>query len=235
MKTAIELAKKMYKEPEVNWLPALEEINLHIIFRPIYKEKFDFATPNRIVAFIILSYDNDSSWIDTRKDRLVNKISILEGIDANPNDKIFKDIINYENDKVQEVILKYLINQTDSRWQEIISLLDYSNKMILYCNKKVEEKNQVDVKYSEEGKPTNVYEYLDPIEVSKINKEKGDLLMKAIEARKTAEELLKQLENDFQKVDHATQVDFNFTFSDVKKYDVLSWEQRVRKRKQLLS
>ena len=235
MKNAVELAKRIYKEPETNWLSALEEINLHVIFRPVYKGEFNFKTPNQIVSFIILSYDNDSPWIDSRKDRRENKLSILQGIDVEPKSKVFKEIINYENDDIQEVILSYLINQTDARWQEVMSLLDYSSKMILYCNREVSEKNKVDVKIDENGNKKDVYEYLDPLEVSKINKEKGDLLLKAIEARKTAESLLKAMENDFQRVDAATQGDFGFTFSDPKKFDITSWEQRIRRRKQQLS
>ena len=77
MQRNIELAKKMYKDPETNWLSRLEDLNLHIIFRPIYTFNFKIEILNKVVAFIILAYDNNSEWIDIRKDRTQNKISIL--------------------------------------------------------------------------------------------------------------------------------------------------------------
>jgi hypothetical protein len=234
MKTATALAKKLYDNPGKNWLPELELLNLHVIFRPLYKGYFQFDTPNKIVAFVILSYDNDSPWIDPRKDRNSNKISIIEGIDADPDTRVFKEILNYENSDVQEVILKYLVNQTDARWQEIMSLLDYSSKMMLFCNRQTNEKFKIGSKFNEETKEhKDEFEFLDPAEIAKVNQEKGKLLLQAIEARKKAEELLKSLESDFQKVDTATQGDFGFKFSDVK-FDILSWEQRVKKRKAAL-
>jgi len=131
------------------------------------------------------------------------------------------------------VILNYLVSQTDARWQEIMSLLDYSSKMILYCNKRVTEKNKVGIEKDDDDNVKDIYQYLDPLEISRINKEKGDLLLKAIEARKKGEELLKSLENEFQRTDSATQGDFGFVFSDAKTFNVLSWEQRIRRRKQL--
>lgn len=230
---AVTLAQKIYKAPEENYLPELEALNLHVIFRPVFMSNFAIETLNKIVSFVILSYDNDSPWIDSRKDRRENKLSILQGIDVDTDSKVFKEILDYENEHIQEVILNYLISQTDSRWQEVMSLLDYSSKMILYCNKKVAEKNKVGTEKDGDGNIKDVFEYLDPLEVSKINKEKGDLLLKAIEARKTAEGLLKSMENDFQRVDHATQGDFGFTFSDPKKFDITSWEARLKRRKQL--
>lgn len=234
MKTAVDLAKKIYKEPEKNWLSELEEINIHVIFRPVYKENFQIEILNKIVSFVILAYDNDSPWLDSRKDRRENKLSILQGIDVDVKSKIFQQIINYENDKIQEVILNYLVSMTDARWQESMSLLDYSSKMILYCNREVREKNIVDTKIDENGAKVNIYEYIDPLDVSKINKEKGDLLLKAIAAREKGEQILKSIESDFQRVDAATQGDFNFVFSDVKKFNIMSWEDRIRKRRQIV-
>jgi len=232
MQKNIELAKKIYKEPDTNWLSHLEDINLHIIFRPIYASNFKIEILNKIVAFIIFAYDNNSEWIDVRKDRNQNKISIIEGIDADPKTGIFQEILADNNDEVKEVILKYLLSQVDHRWQEIMSLLDYHSKTILFCNRKTDDKFLVG---SSVDKETNIetkeYEYLDPREVSKINNEKGDLLEKAIRARKTADELLKSIETDYQKVDHITQSEFGFQFTEIKKYDITSWEQRIRKRK----
>jgi hypothetical protein len=232
MQKAVQLANKIYKAPENNWMQEMEDINIHTIFKPLFKGYFKFDIPNKIAAFIILAYDNDSQWIEPRKDRLINKKEILTGIGVDPSYKIYNQIINYEDDATQHVILNYLLFNTDARWQETISLLEYSNKMILFCNQRTSEKEKTGSSVDEEGSVNETFEYLDQSEIAKINKEKGDLLLKAIEARAKAESILKQMENDFQRTDSATQADFDFTFSNSKKFDITSWEHRIRKRKQ---
>lgn len=233
MQKNIELAKKIYKDADLNWLSHLEDLNLHTIFRPIYTMNHRIEILNKVTAFIILAYDNNSEWIDVRKDREQNKIMIIEGIGADPTIGIFSEILTDDNPFIKEVILKYLLSQCDHRWQEIMSLLDYASRTKLFANRKTESKFLVGVRLDKE---TNVeekeYEYLDPREVSKIEDTKGDLLEKAIRARKTADELLKSIESDYQKVDHITQAEFGFQFTDIKKYDITSWEQRLKKRKQ---
>lgn len=233
MKSAIELAKKIYKDPERNWLPFLEELNLHTVFRPVYKHNFTLEIINKVISFIILAYDNDSSWIDPRKDRYETKLLIMDGIGVERKSPSFNQILNYENDSVQESILSYLTTQTDHRWYEIMSLLEYSNKTLLFCNRRTPNKFKTGESLNDETKEMEYdYEYLDPREIAQVNKSKGELLTKAMEARSTADALLKTLETDFQKIDHATQGDFGFSFSDPKKYDIMSWEQRIRKRKE---
>lgn len=229
---AVELAKKIIKDLEKNWLPELELANLHTIFRPIYKHNLTILNLNAIVAFVILAYSEESPWLNPRKDRSINKQEILSGIGVDPDNRIYKEIINYENDNIQQVILNYLLFNTDARWQECISLLEYSNKMMLFCNQRTSEKQKTGTTEDKEKGEIDIFEYLDQSEVAKINKEKGDLLLKAIEARSKAEVILKKLETDFQKVDAGTQSDFGFTFSDVKKFDVMNWEDRIRRRKQ---
>lgn len=229
---AVELAKKMIDDIEKNWLTEIELINLHTIFRPVYKHNLTILNQNAIVVFVILAYSEESSWLNPRKDRLVNKQEILSGIGVDPDNKIYKDIINYQDDAIQQVILNYLLFNTDARWQEIVSLLEYSNKMMLFCNQRTSEKQKTGTEEDKDKGTVDVFEYLNQSEIAKVNKEKGELLLKAIEARAKAETLLKTLENDFQKTDSATQSDFGFSFSDAKKYDPLVWEHRVLKRKQ---
>lgn len=232
MRKAVDLAKKIYKDPEANWLSHLEEQNLHKIFRPIYHHNFTIEIQNKIVSFIILAYDNDSHWINPKKDRYENKLQILDGIDIEKKSPVFKAILNYDDDKIQEVILQYLMAQTDHRWYEVMTLLEYSNKTMMFCNRRTNEKFQVGSSLNEDTKAVEVnFEFLDPREIAAVNKEKGDLIKKAMEARKTADELLRTMESDYQKTDHATQGDFGFAFSDPKKYDPMSWEQRLRKRR----
>jgi hypothetical protein len=225
------LAQKMLKDLEVNYLPDLELVNLHTIFRPVYKHNLTILNQNAIVAFVIFAYSEESPWLNPRKDRLTNKQEILSGIGVDPSHRIYKEIIEYQNDAIQQVILNYLLFCTDSRWQECISLLEYANKMILFCNQRTSDKQKTGEDIDKENQVTEVFEYLDQSEVAKINKEKGDLLLKAIEARNKADIILKQVENDFQKTDASTQGDFDFSFSNIKKFDVMSWEARIKRRR----
>jgi hypothetical protein len=229
---SIILAQKMLLDLEKNYLPDLELINLHTIFRPVYKHNLTILNQNAIVAFVIFAYSEESPWLNPRQDRLANKKYILSGISVDPSHRIYKEIIEYQNDAIQEVILNYLLFCTDSRWREIISLLEYHDKMFLFCNQRTSDKQKTGTSVAEGGAITETFEYIDQIDVAKINKEKGELMIKAIEARQKAETLLKTLESDYQKTDSATQSDFGFQFSDVRKYDPLKWEDRIRRRHQ---
>lgn len=229
MQKAVELALKISKELSSNWRDRLELINLHNDFDPIYKLGFPQAVSNTIVSFIILSYDNDSDWIDIRKDRIENLEKNLVSLHADPNNQIFKPILTGENKEVAEVIVNYLLNQADSRWQQVMSLFDYSSKMIRYCNSKTDSRQKIDtVKTGDTVE--DIFEEYDIEVINKVNKSKGELLMKAIEARKQGEELLTQMKKDFVKVDSLTESEFDYTFTDVEKHDIYSWKQFVRKK-----
>lgn len=224
------LAQKIIKDLEHNYLPELEAANLHTIFRPVYKHNLNISNQNAIVAFVILAYSEESTWLNPRKDRSINKREILEGIGVDPDNRIYKEIVNYENDSIQQVILNYLLFQQDARFVEIISLLEYSNKMILFCNQRTSDKEQTGTSVNKEGEVTENYEYLDQSEVAKINKEKGELLLKAIDARSKAETLIKAIEQDYQKLDHVMQSEFGFAFTNTK-IDIMSWESRLKVRR----
>ena len=232
MQKNIELAKKIYKDADLNWLSALEDLNLHTIFRPVYTLNFRIEILNKVVAFVILAYDNNSEWIDVRKDREQNKILIIEGLGSDPTTGIFSEILKDDNALIKEVILKYLLSQCDHRWQEIMSLLDYSSRTLILSNRKTDSKFIVGIRVNKETKEEEKeYEYLDPREVAKLEDAKGDLLEKATRARKTADELLKSIETDYQKIDHITQAEFGFQFTDIKKMDIMSWESRLKFRR----
>lgn len=229
----VELALKITKGLEENWLAQLELLNLHTIFRPVFKHNLTILNQNAIVAFIILAYSEESPWLNPRKDRLVNKKEILDGIGIDPNNRIYKEIINYENDTIQQVILNYLLFNTDTRWNEIISLLEYYNKMFIFCNQRTSDKEAIGSSVDDNGQVVEAFKFIDQLEMAKINKEKGELMLRAADARNKAETLLKALENEYQKTDTATMGDFGFQFSNPKTFDITSWEARLKRRKEL--
>src|ERR1700679_658782 len=160
----------MLKDLEVNYLPDLELVNLHTIFRPVYKHNLTILNQNAIVAFVIFAYSEESPWLNVRQDRLVNKKYILSGIGVEAENRIYKEIIEYQNDAIQQVILNYLLFCTDSRWREIISLLEYHDKMFLFCNQRTVDKQKTGTSVDKDGEVEENFQYIDQIDVAKINK-----------------------------------------------------------------
>lgn len=227
----VSLAKRIIKDLEGNWIPHLEDINLITVFRPIYKHNLTILNQNAIVTFIIMAYSEESPWINPRKDRLQNKKEILQGIGVDPKNRIYDEILNYANDSIQQVILNFLLFHVDGRFREIIDLLEYADKNFFFCNRRTADKKKVGETKDKDGNPEELYEYIDELEMARVNKEKGELMIRAQEARERAEKLLKQLETDYQKIDTATNGDYGFLFSNPKDFNIESWEHRVLRRK----
>ena len=61
----------------------LKEYNINHIFDPILKDQQDRRTAYVMIAFIILAYSYNSTWINIDKDRYINKKEILSSIVQN--------------------------------------------------------------------------------------------------------------------------------------------------------
>ena len=208
MQNAVLLAKKMAKQLDKNWLPELEEINLHSLFHPIYKLSSNIVTLNSIVAFIIMAYDSESHWIDLKQNRLDNKLEILKTLEADISDSNIQCVLYLETNDMQEVVGAYLKRQQDWKFKTIITCFDYHSKHIQSATE-----------------PTTV---TDELEKSKINKSKGELLQSAIKQREIGEQLLLEIKKDYVKLDHITQSEFGFTASDIERVDCMSWRSFIR-------
>lgn len=228
MEKYIKAAKKLSRDPSYNHLDYLDELNLTNVFKGIFELDFPKEYENKLIAFIIYSYDPDSQKLDIRKDRIENKISIMEGIGIDTNDDLIKDILHNSNEEFNNVVLLFLEQLTDWRWIQIFSFLDYHSNMIRFANQKTEEERKYD-KINKEGIVKELTEEYDIETIAKINKNKGDLLNQAMEARKKADELLEQIRREFVNTDTVVQADFGFQFTDTakKKVDILSWKQWI--------
>jgi len=214
MQQAVKLAQRMSKQLDKNWLPELEEINLHKLFHPVYTFPHNIITLNTIVAYIILAYDSDSGWINLKQNRLDNKLDILKSLDANPEEEVYQSILNLDTTDIQDVIHEYLQIQIDWKFKTIIACFDYHSKHIRSATEPI---------------PASV---TDELEKSKINKAKGELLKESIRQRTVGEELLLELKKEHVKLDHVTQSEFNFIATDVEHVDVMSWRHWIRSLKQ---
>ncbi len=205
---AISLAKKISQSLEVNHLEDLHEQNLHKIFEPIFKLNYSIEVCNTIVCYVIYAYDNNSNWININSDRLDDKCKILYGLNANPTDEIYNDIISQKVIEIQDVIVDYLITITNWKWRTILSCFDF---------------HAINIKIATE--PTTSTDELDK---AKINKAKGELLKEAIRQREVGENLLREIKTDYVKTDRATQQDFGFETTEEKNIDIMSWRNFIR-------
>lgn len=226
MKRALEIAKTLSDSIDKNCLSELGEANLEVLFKPIYRLPDNIITLNAIVAFVILAYDNDSPWLNLSQDRYENKKRIFQGLGVEIT-PFLEQIITNENDRINDVIVDYLIEQTTWKWKQAMTFMDYHSNMIRFVSKKTEISKSIDEK-DDEGNKITLVEKFDADTVAKANKTKGELLQKALEARKEADVLLQEIRKEFVQLDHAVQQDFLFSPTDEKRIDVTSWRDFVK-------
>jgi DNA segregation ATPase FtsK/SpoIIIE-like protein len=229
MNKAIEATKHLVKNVTVNNSEYLDDLNLKTVFEGIYNLGFPTIDENRLIAFIIFAFDPDSQKLDIRKDRYENKCSIMSNIGIDIHNELMKDILSNSNENFNHVVLFYLQELTDWRWVQIMSYLDYHSNMIRFANQKTEEERKYD-KMNKEGVIKELTEEYDIETIAKINKNKGELLNLAMDARNKADHLLEEIRKSFVVTDHAVQQDFGFMFTETAKkpVDIMSWRLYIK-------
>lgn len=229
MNKAIEAANLISKDLNKNHSFYLEDIGLSKTFSGIYYLGLPGKDENRLICFIIYSYDPDSKRLDIRKDRYENKYSILESLGAHMDSEVFNEILTNSNEEFNNVVTNYLESLTNWRWPSIYSLLDYHSSMIRFATQKTEAEKSFD-KINKEGVKTTLVQEYDIDTISKVNLQKSEIFKRAIEAREQADKLLEDIRKEFMPTDHAIQSDFGFTFTDTakKKVDIMSWRSWIQ-------
>lgn len=229
MQKALSLAIQIRKDLDKGWQNQLEEYGLHHIFFPIYKmNDASLEEMNTIICYIIYAYSPDSLWLDIKKDRIDNKKRILHNLDADISKKIFKDIVNNSiNDTIGTSIFSFLEELKDWRWKVVFDLLEYAARMSRFANAETSAE-----KTKTKGKGENEVAVIASIDIdiiSKVNKEKGQLLQMSIEKRRQADDMINQIRKEFVATDNAVQGDFNFQYTEsAKKKDIMSWADFIR-------
>lgn len=225
----IDVCKKIIKNPLESGFPLLKEVNLHTVFEPIYDMNISLRRMNTLVCYCVLAYDPDSSWLDIKRDRYENKVRIIEGLDGRVSE--YEKVISGQDEEINDVIFNYLIALTDWRWTTTFTLLDYHSKMIRFVQENVDSEKSTDA-FNKDGQKVTLTEDIDLDKLTKVNKQKGELLEQAINARKKADDLLGEIRKDMVVTDTATQNDFGFLFSETakEKVDIMSWRQFIRQR-----
>lgn len=229
MQKAIEAAKLISKELNKDHSFYLEDLGLSETFKKVYDLNCNTKDTNRVISFIIFAYDPDSQKLDIRKDRFENKHSILIGLGAETKNEFFTQILNCSHEIFNDIVLHYLEQLTNWKWQTIFSLLDYHSNMIRFATQKTDAEKSFD-RMDKEGTVKTITEEYDIDLIAKVNIQKSEIFKRAIDARKQADELLEDIRKEFMPTDHATQLDFSgFTFTETakKKVDIMSWREWI--------
>lgn len=211
MPFAIDLAKRISKDLEKNWLPELEEKNLHKIFESLFRLNVNITQANTLVCAVIFSYDKNSKWIDLRQDGITINKNVLLGLSANVSENIFREFIEFSNEDINDTIGLFLDTQNDWRFITIRKMVDFHAKTM---SQKDPDLKDVD----EEKKP-------------KILENMSRAMKEGVFQREAADKLIEQIEKEYVSLNHKTESDFGLKFTNNgTKADIMSWRQYIRQK-----
>lgn len=212
LKKAIEIAKKICKDLSLESSPLLEDYNLRTPFDEIFYLNLSTEITNTLICAIIYSYDSDSNWTDLKKTSTEDKLSILKGLRADMNEKIFTEFIELSNDNINNSIGDFLDIQPDWRFSHIMKCRDYHSKAL---------KEEIPA-----------FTGIDDDKTAKAKETIGKLLREALTQRKIADDFIKEIERDYVKLNHRTEQDFSIKFTEAEtQIDILSWRDYIRTHK----
>lgn len=124
------------KKLDAEWMEKLEDINIWNDVCSIYNivhannSRISNLEGNTILAFIVLSYDNASEYLEPHKDRFDNKVKIMDRLtkgDSLSND-VYNDVVYGNDDICNPVINWYIDYQKDWRWKQVLVVKEYAAK-----------------------------------------------------------------------------------------------------------
>lgn len=209
MQKALNLARQMSKNLENDWFSEIQEINLHKTFETIFELKLSNKITNTLICAIIYAYDQDSKWIDLKQDGMTINKNILEGLGADLNELIYNDFLNLKNDEILDSIGAYLDRISDWRFVTARKMIDYHSKYV--------RETEANLDSMDEDKKIKARENI------------GKLIKESVAQRRTADELILQIERDYVNTNHKVDQDFGEKFTDTAiKVDCLSWRAFIR-------
>lgn len=226
-----ELIRKIEKGIDENWLDAIEEYGVAHIFLPVYNSSINIQDKNRVVCYIHYAYNPDSLWLDFRKDRIELKQRILQNLKADIKSDFYKNLIAQKSESANISIFNFLEALKDWRFRMIYDYLEYAANMSRFAGIQTEEERRFERLDKKSGQVQKLSEEVNITDLTKVNKEKGILLDQSLDARRKADELLREIRKDFVATDQAVQSDFGFTYTETaKKRNILSWREWIKER-----
>jgi len=132
---------KLKNDIESDWTQELDNLNLWIDLEEFYNEimrKHERWIANTIFAFIVLSYDASSEYLQITGDRIDNKRNIMKRL-AGPSyqtnpilvEAILGDSSETERGIIDKTIEWYIDRQKDWRWKEIMSNTEFHSRALV--------------------------------------------------------------------------------------------------------
>lgn len=199
MSKVLDLILELKSDMSSNWQDRLDKINILPDVKILYGKGYSQTFSNRLLAFIILAYDNKSGWVEIHKDRWENKRKIWKRLGGEIDD-LTRSIIHNENELVNHVVAWYLDYQRDWRWQSIATCFEYHSEMMRFGGFRTLEE------IVEDGDDTGekITKEISTDKVAKANTEKGSNIQKGIEHRLKGEAMLDEIRRDFVSLDTIT-------------------------------
>lgn len=231
MQKNLEVAKKIFENiNSKETFILLQEINIHKIFEKLFRQDITSRERNVIICFIIYAYDNDSLWLNLKQNRYDNKLKIFKSLTDDIESDSYRGMLDNTNDLINDIIIRYVEDQTTWKWTQITSYLDFHSNMIRFASKKTETEKSIDklIGKGDDQKVETLTSDYDMDTIAKVNKQKGDLLDQALSARQKADTLLAEIKNEFVQLDHAIQQDFGFQPTDEKRLNTDHWRDFIK-------
>jgi len=198
---------ELKKRPEILWIDELYKLNIWDDLEPFYKEINDHKIANTILAFIVLSYDASSEYLELTRDRIENKRKImmhLAGPDCFSRELYLNAVIGDEGGILDRTIEWYVNRQTDWRWKTIIGNIEFHSRA-----------------YALSNGSTSVSDM----------KDSGATLTVADQRRERADQLIETIRKEFVELDDALEKEGRTKITERLKNDYSSWELFVLKNK----
>ena len=203
------------KNLEDDWQIDFEGFNIWEDVEPLYRffvqqcllQKMDAEVANleanTAFAFIVLSYSNNSNFLEVHKDRYDNKLKILKRL-AGPSclvNRRYQDLLYTTGAVYNEFITWYVDYQKDSRFRGIIAKLEYSASA-----------NAIAMAGTGDAK--------DGVDI-------GRMLKEADQREKEAYAILKEIETEYLNLDTLLEKENRPKATDLDNYDFMNHERFI--------
>lgn len=226
------LVKELLKDIYSDWTDKLKEYNAYTEFEKVYSLNYKESEKNIIVAFTILAYDYQSSMIEIRRDRSLDKERILQTIAPELNQKVFKEIITGKYEVVTEAAFNYCLSRKNHKFYDVIQLLEQSAANMRYASSSTEDEISVQEK-DREGNKITLTSNVDPKKVAEIRLAKANILEKAIAQRNQANQIIDEIKKEYGIIEKVMEDEFDFQLTANENFDVECWADHIRRRNNL--
>lgn len=211
MSRILELIHELRHHTDSPWKERLDQHNIWEDVKLLYSQQWSMKMANTILAFVVLAYDNKSTWIEIHKDRWENKRKIFTRLGGEIND-LTRAIIYNENPVVNSIVSWYYVYQTDWRWHSVLVSYEYHAEMMRFAgfrtNDELEEEKIVEERLEKKIKTIPLGD------LAKANKEKGGNIQQGIDARKRGDEMLAEMRREFMTLDAIAEKEGNIKLTD---------------------